>query len=586
MDEQDLSLMKRLFVFARSKLGSTTFIALLMSFSPGMRADVRCGAPPALSPKTKPRSAAAYQELGNWYERNGQPGCAAEAYRQEVLLTPESAASHISLGRALEAAGHSDDAAKELRRATELEPSSEVAHLDLGVLEHDRGNQAEALVQWEEVVRLDPGSDKALDWIAKTRIEAHQYTAAVDLLSTAPDTEDLAIDRVVAYSQAAFYEQAIAAGEKSVERHADWLRLRMAVATVLAQRNRYQEAITLLQKGLETDPGEIDLQVLYMRILVLMGDLTKSESYATAFLTQHPHNFDGLYLNGLLDREDGAYPAALAHLQAAEALKPNHFDVHFNLGATLAKLHRFEEAKIELEKAVTIDDSGPEVHFQLVGVLRSLNNETGAKQQMEIYQEKLRSRALRDQTVSLAAQAGQKLKAGDAAGAVEAENEILKILPDDAVHYYDLSLAQDRLEDFAAEQLALQHAVALRPDFALAYDQLGYLAIRNGDSHAAEGYFRKAISSAPQYAEAESNLGSLLAKEGKDAEAEQYFRSAVAANPRYTEAWINLGASLAARSMFTDAREAVENALRVEPSNADAVQLLALLPPQRKVQMR
>jgi tetratricopeptide (TPR) repeat protein len=586
MDGRDLSFMKRLSVFARSKLGPTSCVALLMSFSPGVRADGRCGVPPAFSPKTKPGSAAAYQELGNWSERNGQPGCAVDAFHQEVLRNPESASSHISLGSALEAAGRSEDAARELRRAIELEPSSQVAHLDLGVLEHDRGNQAEALVQWEEVVRLDPGSVRALDWIAKTRIEAHQYTAAVDLLSTAPDTEDLAIDRVVAYSQAAFYEQAIAAGERSVEGHADWLRLRMAVATVLAQRNRYQEAISLLQKGLKAHPDEIDLQVLYLRILVLMGDLTKSETYATDFLKQHPDNFDGLYLNGLLNREDGAYPAALAHLQAAEALKPNHFDVHFNLGATLAKLHRIEEARTELERAATLDDSGPEVHFQLAGVLRSLNDAAGAKQQMELYQEKLRSRALRDQTVSLAAQAGQRLEAGDAAGAVEAESEILKILPDDAVHYYDLSLAQDRLEDFAAEQSALEHAVALRPDFAQAYNQLGYLAIRKGDSQAAEVYFHKAIASAPQYAEAESNLGSLLAKEGKDAEAEQYFRSAVAANPRYTEAWINLGASLAARSMFTDAREAVENALRVEPHNADAVQLLALLPPQEKVKVR
>lgn len=550
---------------------------LSLSSTVGLAAG-HCDAPSALLTKTKPATAVAYQNLGQWFEGKGQLKCAAEAYRQQVLLAPGSANAHLLLGRALQVLSVGDEAALELNRAVDLDPSSKTARLALGALEHDRGNQVEALRQWQEVIHLDPDSITALDWIAKTRIEAHQYTAALDLLSNAPDNEDLVVDRVVASSKAAFFEQAITTGMTAIEKHADWLRLRMAVATILVQRNRFQEAIALLEIGLQSQPDQIDLETLYLRVLVLMGDLSKSKPYAADFLKRHPGNFDGLYLNGLLERQDGAYDAALLHLKAAEAMRPDHFDVHFNVGSALAKLHRNEQAKAEIEEAIRIDDSGADVHFQLAGVLRSLNDTAGAKKQMEIYQEKLRSRALHDQTISLAAQAAQKLAAGDAAGAVEAENEILKILPEDAVHFYDLSLAEDRMEDFAAEQVALKRAVELRPDFALAYNQLGYLAIRDNDETAAAGYFQKAIASAPQYAEAESNLGSLLAREGKDAEAEQYFRAAVAANPRYTDAWINLAASLAARSMFTEAREAVHNALRVEPTNPDAVKLLALLP--------
>jgi tetratricopeptide (TPR) repeat protein len=578
--------MKQLISFAQFRSTSSCCVALMVTLSPVAWADGRCVVPATLKASSRPPSALAFQKLGNWYEHINQPRCAVEAYHQEVLLSPNSAIAHTLLGSSLQALGQDDEALVELHRAIQLDPLSKTPRLALGALEHDRGNKAEALVQWEEVVRLDPGSVRALDWIAKTRIEAHQYAAAADLLSTAPDAEDLAIDRVVANSQAALYEQAIATGEKSIEKHADWLRLRMAVATVLVQRNRYQEAVALLQKSLQTHLNDIDLQILYLRVLVLMGDMAQSKPYASEFLKHHPDNFDGLYLNGLLDRQDGNYEAALLHLRSAEALQPNHFDVHYNLGVTLAKLRLPDEAKDELEKAMVLDDAGPDVHFQLASVLRSLNHAADAKQQMEIYEEKLRSRSLRDQTVSLAAQAAQKLATGDAAGAIEAENEILKILPDDAVHYYDLSLAEDRLEDFSAEQSALERAVALRPDFAQAYNQLGYLAIRGNDSAAAEQYFRKAISSAPQYAEAESNLGSLLAKEGKDAESEQYFRSAVSANPRYTEAWINLAASLAARSMFTEAREAIQNALRVEPHNVDAAHLLALLPATEDAQKR
>ena len=425
--------MKQLTALQQPKWVSRSCLVLAVSLCHVAWADARCIAlATQMANKNKP-TASAFRKLGEGYLHNGQANCAVEAYRQEVLLSTDSAAAHIRLGSALQSIGDSEHASVELKRAVELDPASETGRLLLGVIEHDHGHPSEALAQWQEVVRLDPGSVKALDWIAKTRIEAHQYAAAVDLLTSAPDAEDLVVDRVIADSQAAFYEQAIATGEKSLELHEDWLRLRMVVATTLVQRNRYQEAISIIRKGLQTQPNDADLQVLYLRVLVLAGDMTQSKPYAGQFLKEHPDTFDALYLNGILDRQDGDYNSALLHLKAAAALKPDHFDVHYNLGATLAKLHQPDEAKVELETAMALDDSGADVHFQLAGVLRSLNDVADSKKQMVIYEEKLQKRALRDETISLTAQAAQRLAAGDATGAIEAENEILKILPEDAV---------------------------------------------------------------------------------------------------------------------------------------------------------
>jgi tetratricopeptide (TPR) repeat protein len=525
-----------------------------------------------------------YQALGGWYEDAGQLRCALQVYREGAAKNPSAASLHLLLGTALLASGDKVQAAVELRRALASDASLQAAHLALGVIEHDRGNVTEALIHWEAVLELNPGSVTALDWIAKTRIEARQYTAAIDLLRTAPDTEDLQVDRVVAYSKASFFEEAIDTGMKAAERHPEWLRIRMAVATILAQRDRYQEAAALLNTAMQANANDFELQLLYLRVLVLANDLDTAKPFAAALLKKHPGNFDGLYLSGLLDRKDGDYESALEHLTDAAALQPHHYDVRYNLGATLAKLHRPKEARVELEVAEGIDSSNPDVHFQLAGVLRSLGDVSAAKLEMDIYEEKLRRRSTRDQVISLSAQAAQHLAAGDPAAAAEIENDILRLSPDDAVHYFDLSLALDQLGDFTGERTALENAVASLPDFAVAYNQLGYLATRGGDDAAAEIYFRKAVTCAPQYAEAESNLGSLLAKEGKDAEAEQHFRSAVAANPRYTDAWINLAASLADRSKFDDARDAAANALRIEPNNAEAARLLAMLPPGKGVE--
>lgn len=540
-------------------------------------AETRCTLPPELhSPMT---SASGYGALGNWFAEHGQAQCAVQAFQHGVEFQQDSAPLHYSLGMALYAVGRPEKASAEFERTLALDPNFDRAYLTLGVLAHDRGDTEAALKDWETAARLNPTSPVALDWIAKTRIEAGQYTAAADLVRTAPLNEDLAIDLLVADSKASLYEEAISSGQNALSAHGDWQRLRIALATVLVQRNRSEEALSLLSAARQVQPDSLELQVLYLRVLVLMGDTETALPYAIRLLQQHPGNFDALYLAGLLERQDGEYEAALKHLQAAALLQPKHYDVQFNLGATLAKLHRPEQAKVALEHAATMPDASPEVHFQLAGVLRTLGDTTAAETQLKLYQQKLGERARHDQLVSLSAQASRKLAAGDAAGAAEVERSILKAFPEEAVHWYDLSLALDRLGDVAGERKALEQAVHLRPVFAMAWNQLGYLALRAGDEARAEAAFRTAVSSAPQYAEAESNLGSLLAQGGKDAEAEAHFRSALDANPRYTEAWINLAASLASRERFAEARSAAESALKLEPGNAEAAQLLHMLPP-------
>ena len=89
------------------------------------------------------------------------------------------------------------------------------------------------------------------------------------------------------------------------------------------------------------------------------------------------------------------------------------------------------------------------------------------------------------------------------------------------------------------ERAALQQAIKTDPDFALAQYQLGYVESRDGDYAAAE----------------------------------QQFRLAAKAAPGYVQAWIALAATLASESRFPEAQEAVATALKLEPDNADALDL-------------
>ena len=116
-------------------------------------------------------------------------------------------------------------------------------------------------------------------------------------------------------------------------------------------------------------------------------------------------------------------------------------------------------------------------------------------------------------------------------------------MPQNAMLAYKLSLALDRTGDNPGEIAALKQAVEIDPGFAVAQNQLGYLESRSGDS----------------------------------ASAEEHFRLAVRAAPGYTQAWVSLAATLGMESRFTEAQEAVANALRLDPNNADALQLRTAL---------
>lgn len=549
--------------------------ATLLTAAATLHAQQTCSVPANL--KVSQNTADGAGLIGNWFSSHGQARCAVEAYRHGIQVAPSSAALHYSLGVALVALQQSTSAQAELEQAIRLDPSLDRAYLVLGVIAHDHGDRDAALRAWHRAMEINPASTMALDWIAKTRIESGQYTAAADLLRTAPLSEDLAIDLLIADSKATLYLEAMASARRALAAHPDWRRLRIALATTLVQRNQFQEATDLLLALLRQEPEAFDVQVLYLKVLVLMGDAGKAEPYAQQLMASHAHDFDVLYLNGLLKRQAGEYAAALELLQAAHVLRPDHFDVQFNLGVTLAKLHHLAEAKERLTRAEGLAGASPEVHFQLAGVLRSMGEAEAADDQRKLYQQQLAERAARDELISLSAQASQKLASGDAVGAVTAEQQIVSKFPNDAVHWYDLGLALDAVGDAKQEVQALQHAVQLRPGFAVALNQLGYLQARAGEAGQAEQSFRKALVSAPQYAEAENNLGSLLAEQGRDTEAEQYFRSALEANPRFTDAWINLAASLAAKGSLTEARHAAESAMLIQPGNHDAQQLLVML---------
>ncbi|MGC2297623.1 MAG: tetratricopeptide repeat protein, partial [Acidobacteriaceae bacterium] len=303
--------------------------------------------------------------------------------------------------------------------------------------------------------------------------------------------------------------------------------------------SRTLDAEHLAEKTWHAHPDDVSAQTSYLRTLVLNGDWGPAKPIGEKLLTEAPHAYDTLYLNGVMERQAGDYGAARDHLTEALAIHPGQQSVEANLGIALSHLHDPGDARAHLEKAIALGNTEPETHFELANTLRALGQTGEAKQQMLLYQQAVKDKDNTTLAVSKAAEAAQALSKGDTQHAVDLYKEAFDAAPKNALIGYRLSGALDQAGDMDGEQSVLEKVVAIDPTIALAQNQLGYLESRRGDYPSAESHFRQAATAAPTF----------------------------------TQAWINLAATLGMESKFPEAQQAVASALRLDPRNSEAQQL-------------
>jgi tetratricopeptide (TPR) repeat protein len=499
-----------------------------------------CTGPKALEDKIRLHpDADAYTEVGNWFGDRKEYDCALESFQSGLKLEPGSAKIYYLIGLTLYASGHTEEALEPLGKSIYLMPEVLKPHLLRATALDQLERHDQALTEWEAALRIDRRSTEALHGLSRCLIAAGDYYSAIELLRQAPRDEGLTLDLAFAYGKANMLDKASQVLAQALQRTPSSLALTSALITVDVRQMHDQDAIYLARKAMSLHPGNLEAQRLYLRVLVLDGDNTLARPLAHKLLTAHPHDFDFLYLTGILENTAGQYESARGHLEEAVNLDPNYYNARYNLGVALLELKNYKEAREQLEKALALGATEPEVRFKYASALRSLGETDLAKEQLKLYQEQVQANERRALAASKTAQADKEADAGDLQKAVADYRAAMEASPDDAQLAYKLSVVLDRTGDVAGERTALEQAVKIDPVFALAQNQLGYLASRDGDS----------------------------------ASAEQHFRQAVHAAPGYTQAWISLAATLGMESRFSEAQEALASALKIEPDNAQALQL-------------
>lgn len=512
-------------------------VAAISAVAPCLHA---CIGPQALEAKLRAHpDADAYTELGNWFGDHKQYSCALDAFQKALKLEPGSSKLYYLAGLTFYASGHPEDAIKPLGQSIYLMPEVLKPHLLLASALEQLHRPQDAQSEWAAALRIDHLSTEALDGMSKSLMAQGDYVSAIEVLRSAPRNETLTLDLALAYGKARMLDKAVDVLTQGLKRNPSSMALTSALVTVYVNQVHYENAVNLAAKTARLHPGNLVAQKLYLRVLVLNGDFVPARPLARKLLAARPHEFDFLYLSGILENQGGQFPEARTHLEAAIALDPNYYNAHYNLGLVLSELKDFPAAKEHLEKAIALGATEPQVHFKLSTVLRALGDNERAQEQLILYQQLNQAKINRTLAASKSAEAAKEQAGGNLQKAAGLYREASEATPDDAALAYKLALALDATGDTAAERTALEQAVKIDPGFALAQNQLGYLASKDGDS----------------------------------ANAEEHFRLAVRAAPGYTQAWISLAATLGMESRFPEAQDALATALKLEPNNSEAKQL-------------
>ncbi len=232
----------------------------------------------------------------------------------------------------------------------------------------------------------------------------------------------------------------------------------------------------------------------------------KAKILCNKMIQERPQYLDAYYQLALIAREQGDFTGVVSSLARVVDLKPDEARAHRELGGTLLKLNRIDEAVKHLNEALRFNANHHDVYGNLGFAL-------------------IQQRKYDQATINL--------------------KKALEIKPDFAEAHNDMGrimALQGRFEEAATH---FSEALETKPAFVEARTNLGNIYFAMGRIDNAVEQYLEAVSLRPDHAAAHYGLGNALASQGSMGKGIEHLTTAVRLNPNDLNALNNLAWILA-----------------------------------------
>ena len=301
---------------------------------------------------------------------------AIRLYEELIKIRPGSVEARTNLGVALTRAGLYKDAVAQYDEALKRAPDNPGILLDLALAWYKQAAFDTAAVSLERLRAKHPENRQSLYLLADCYLRLGRNADAVALLQPVYKTDPN--DRAVNFALGTALIRAgqIKQGEIIIEQVAktgnqNEVDLLTGAAQLAAHDSK--AAASTIHKALESDPDLPGAWLLYARALLDSGD---HEGARTAFLKAlqaDRNDFEAnLYLGGML-RYDGNIADATPYLEKAQALRPASVEARFQIGLLNLARGRLQEAMSDLQMVERESPDFKQVHVQLAALYARLH---------------------------------------------------------------------------------------------------------------------------------------------------------------------------------------------------------------------
>jgi tetratricopeptide (TPR) repeat protein len=307
----------------------------------------------------EPSNPEAYAHLGLLEARQEHYKEAVTLYRKALKLGPAVPGLRLNLGLALFKGGDLEGAIQEFEPLEKGHPESQQLNVLLGMAHYGRAQYAKAIPYLRKAALHDQHNLPLLLALAQSCLWTNQGQCVLDvyreILTINPDSAEAdvlageALDEMKDNAGSTrMFRAAVKADPRLPNAH-------FGLGYLLWTQKQYKEAASEFEAELAIDPNHLQSTLYLADADIQMNQMDDARPLLERVIKLDPAQPLAHLDLGIVCSEAGENQQALHELQIAQKMIPNDVNVHWRLGRLYRTLGRKDEAKIEFDKASSLN---------------------------------------------------------------------------------------------------------------------------------------------------------------------------------------------------------------------------------------
>ena len=341
--------------------------------------------------KRDPKNIIALNNRGMWLFKKGKVKEAKKHFLFANFTKPTDTLPLYNLGFLYFKAGDWLKAKHAYGKILEIEPESMLAHRASWECLNRLGRGDEAGKHIDFVLSAEPSDLFALNQKGLILYESKKYKQAEELyrksIEKFPDDPELHFNLGMTLQKTGRMDEAMESFARAAEIKPDYALAYDRMGQILFHKKDYKGAVREYDKALEINSGLAEIHNDMGNVFFEKNDFDKAQEYYTRAVELNAQIYEAFFNQCVILEKKGSIQKAIECYDNCMEKFESRPESMNNAGSLLISLERFEEAEKYFLKAIKIDDSFLDAHYNLIELYKKTGKPEKALGQYQILAE-------------------------------------------------------------------------------------------------------------------------------------------------------------------------------------------------------